>query len=404
MLILPDRNVPRARILLPVHDREWRESSQAQPKDQFGNQNCTRFRITGRLSDGFVRWRGWFDSRDDADAFFFSLVSGSLQYERELWRLPTPAWHPDFGDWLTYDFATVTFLTSPTGSNQTYTSPSDWGNSNNSIVTLGAGASGGTALQGASAYAAGGGGGACNKITNFTFATPGTTTATYQIGTGGAASANSTGLSNTTGNNGGDSWFGGTTLGGSSVGSKGGSGGNSTRGTGTPNVTGAGGVAASGVGTALGNGGAGGLINGSGMSSQSATGGGGGAGESGDGAASTGFSSGTTRQASAGGQGNNGTGGAGGAGVTDAAASYAGGNGTEWDASHGSGGGGGGKATNSTTNPNAGSGGQYGAGGGGIASSVSGGTFTSGAGTQGIIVVTYTPANASTGNFFLVFH
>ena len=117
MIILPDTNIPSTRILMPVHDREWREPSLAQPKDQFGNQNQTRFILTARLSDGFVKWRGYFESRDDADAFLYSLVCGNLHYEKALWKLPTPHWSPCIDEGVVYDQLLVeVFLTTPTGS------------------------------------------------------------------------------------------------------------------------------------------------------------------------------------------------------------------------------------------------------------------------------------------------
>lgn len=76
-------------------------------------------------------------------------------------------------------------LTSPTSSNQTFTSPSDWNNSANTIEVIGAGGSAGASAKATTATATGGGGGAYSKITNFSFASPGVTTATYQIGGGG---------------------------------------------------------------------------------------------------------------------------------------------------------------------------------------------------------------------------
>src|SRR5207248_1504698 len=116
--------------LLPaVPQSQWRESSQARCKDQFGNQNCTRFRVSARLDDGAIRWRGWFDSRDEADVFLEALVRFVTLGEvvpNPIRQLPTPWWDPDIGPWVTYDFATVTFLTSPTQTLLSFPSPSDW--------------------------------------------------------------------------------------------------------------------------------------------------------------------------------------------------------------------------------------------------------------------------------------
>jgi hypothetical protein len=70
------------------------------------------------------------------------------------------------------------------------------------------------------------GGGAYAKISYFNFSIPGTTQATYRVG-GGAAAGTSTALCASGGraNPGGDTWFNGTDLAGSSVGAKGGTGG-----------------------------------------------------------------------------------------------------------------------------------------------------------------------------------
>lgn len=369
MIILPERGVCRAKLLMPVRPSEWRGASRR--KTTFGIEDQTRFRLTARLNDGHVKWCGWFDDRDDADAFLFAMATGSLRHEPSLWRLPLPNWHSNLGENVGYDFATVTFLTSPTGSNQTYTSPSDWNNSNNKLETLGAGSSGGADSTGV--HATGGAGGAYNTISNFTFATPGTTTATYQIGSGGAAR-----VGNGNGNAGGDSWFNGATLGGASVGSKAGAAG--VKAGGSQNG-GAGGSAAGGVGSGF-DGGRGGNLTGA--SGNGGSGAGGAAGSFGAGGAGADSSSTGLSVTTAGGQGDNTHGGAGGA-----ASGANGGAGTEWDASHGSGGGGGGFAGSGVQS--AGAGGLYGGGSAGIVAD----TPTSPAAAQGIIVVTYTAAAAT---------
>ena len=64
MIILPERNIPRGKLLLPMRPAEWRQPSQR--KAIFGIEDQTRFRLTARLNDGFIAWRGWFDSREDA--------------------------------------------------------------------------------------------------------------------------------------------------------------------------------------------------------------------------------------------------------------------------------------------------------------------------------------------------
>lgn len=374
-------------ILLPVSKSEWRTPSQAQPKDVFGNESQTRFRVRAKLHDGFTVWRGWFDDREDFDAFLWAIALGNLNQSPELWRLPTPQWHPDIAEDVTFDFATVTFLTSTTGSNQTYTSPSDWNNASNIVETIGAGGSGGRGAGGSNGGASGGGGGGWSQITNFTFATPGTTTATYQLGTGGPSTSLSTQNSKGDGTAGGDTWFNAATLAGSSVGAKGGGPGVGYNSSVTVNG-GAGGAAASGTGTTKKSGGRGGNVTSSGGGK--ATGGGGAAGSTADGNAGTDLAA---NGMSNGGAADNGGSGAGTAGTAAQPTGGGGGNGSEWDASHGSGGGGGGTQATGSAALTAGSGGNYGGGGGGVSAfSSTNRVHTSGAGRQGIIVVTYTPA------------
>ena len=79
---------------MPMHKDAWRQPSQRQ--SIFGVENKVKFCITAVLNDGFVVWRGWFDDRSDADMFLFSIVSGSINYEKELWNLPNPVWFPEF--------------------------------------------------------------------------------------------------------------------------------------------------------------------------------------------------------------------------------------------------------------------------------------------------------------------
>src|SRR4029077_9490247 len=97
------------RILLPQRRLEWDQPSER--PSAFCIPNQVRFRLTARLNDGFIVWRGWFDDRDDADEFLWAMATGSLWRERELWRLPDPWWHPDLGEGVVYQFATVTFIT-----------------------------------------------------------------------------------------------------------------------------------------------------------------------------------------------------------------------------------------------------------------------------------------------------
>lgn len=365
MIILPDRSLSRSKFLMPVRKSEWMPSSQAAFKDQFGNDGVhTVFRVRGRAHDGHPVWTGYFDDRDAVDAFLCAIVDGSLRYDRALWRAPSVEWIPGLYEDLVYDFATLTFLTT-TGAAQTYVSPSDWNNANNSIEGIGAGgAGGGCPSFGSAIRAAGGGGGEYRKISNYTFATPGTTTASYTVGvggkgTGGSGSAGAATNWNTS----------------SLIANPGGGGAQTTTGTASGGVGGTGGTGAAAN--------AAGGTGGSASASYSAAGGGGAGGPGGAGAAGT--ANAIASSSTAGGTGGGGSGGAGGAGGS------AGGNGTEWQVSpaRGSGGGAGGVYSNvgGTSGANVG---LYGAGSGGLAVNA---TSRSNAkdGAQGIVVVTYTP-------------
>lgn len=195
------------------------------------------------------------------------------------------------------DVTVQVVLTSLSGS--TWTVPSTWNSSNNTIELIGGGQSG--------ASAAGGIGGSYAKISNLTL-TPGSVAA-YQIGTGGAASTGATK------NNGGDTWF--SSI--STVLAKGG------------------GSASSNVGTVIHSGGV-----------PTARGGGGAAGPNGDGISPT---------SSTGGAGDAGHGGAGGVAPNN------GSSGTEWGEAGSGGGGGGGISASGEGGGYGGGGGGQGTGG-----------------------------------------
>lgn len=370
--MLITRNTPR--LLKPISKSQW-----------INEGIKTYFRLRARLNDGHICWTGWYEDRNDIDAVLWAIANGSMKSEPQLWGLSAPNWDPWLGEIQSYDFATVTFLTTPTGSNQTYNVPNDWNNSNNSIECLGAGGSA-AALRHVNIgirYASGGGGGGYGVYTNLSLTAGGT--ATYQIGTGGTAVTSTVAQTGVNGNAGGDTWFNGTTYAGASVGGIGGGGGNWSV---TTSVNG--GTGGGGKGTSSNSGGRGGDITGTG-GFRCMTGGGGAAGGSGAGGNGEDVSP-TTATATAGGTGDNGAGGAGGAGTTGGSATGVnGGNGTEWSASYGSGGGGGGLTVGSFGSAvTGGSGGTYGAGGG--AAGCIGFDATSGAGTNGIIVITYEPS------------
>lgn len=388
MIILPDRNISRSRFLMAVPHREWMPPSRSQQKTFCGDEDRTRFRLRAKTHDGYVVWTGWFEDRNDADAFLFALVSGSLIYERELWRLPTPEWHPGVSPDLFYNFVTQTILTT-TGSNQTYTSPSDWTNSNNLIECLGGGAGGASRLRSV-AHQTGGGGGAFSAITNFVFATPGVTTATYNVGAGGIGPTITTATS-ASGGNGSATWFNDTVNPGNGTtnakcSAAAGVGGVS--GTGSRNG-GAGGASTSSWGQTKFSGGRGGNLTGA--SGLGSSGGGGAAGPSGAGGNGVDSTSTATIQ-TAGGSSNNGTLSGGGAG------GFSGSSGTEFSASFGCGSGGGGRASTSGLVDNAagGNGGNYGAGGGASALSDTGALSSDGGdGRQGLIIIEYTPPSTN---------
>lgn len=313
-------------ILLPQPKSAWRTPSLSRPKDFAGNEDQTRFSLTARLSDGHIVWRGWFDDRDDADAFLWAIASGTLRQQPDLWRMPAPWWDPYLDADLTYEFATVTFIVT-TGAG-TYNTPSDWDQFNNSVQVIAGGVTGTT---GGAAFAyPGGAGGGYSASSNLTIS------GSVSLAVGGL---------------GGSTWFNGASAGAATV--------SATTATNTGN------------GATKYNGGSGG---GGDAGTGSSGGGGGAAGPHGNG--NNGTNTGTL-----GGTGGSGDAGFGGGGGDNSA----GGNGTEFDATHGCGGGGcGGRSGGGGR-----AGGYYGAGGGGAGKS----TPSPGSGIQGLIVVTYTPVS-----------
>lgn len=293
----------------------------------------------------------------------------------------------DDEQFLTIPVLSQTFLTSPTGSLQTSTSDITWNNANNKVECVGGGGSGacghGSANQGT-----GGGGGCYSAITNFTFATPGTTTYQWEVATGGAAVSLSA-AGSLSGNVGNSTWF--------NAAADPGNGSDNTK------CSAAGGGAGIGAGGAITSGGAGGATTSSWGTTKNAGGTGGGAtaavGKNGLGgggaggptaAGANGVSTAVSTVGSNGGAADVGGTGAGtaGTGATSSGNPTGGGAGTEFDgSSHGCGGGGGGGSL--VTGPG-GSGGNYGGGGGGLYNTT--GTQTSGAGGPGIVVLTWTPA------------
>jgi hypothetical protein len=383
MIILPDKNIVRTKFLLPISEKTWRTPSLAQPKDQLGNDGIrTIFTIKAKLNDGYVVWNAFFESRDDFDAFLWAMVTKKIKYQRSLWDLPTPAWRPDIGDNLSYDFATDIRISSPVSVNTGYTLPVDFNGANNYVEVIGGGGSGGIRRSSGVRAGTGGGAGGYARVVNFG-GSPGATY-TYQIGAGaaGVSSASTTGIN---GNTGGATWFNGATVGASSVGANPGTGGLNSTSTAVL-VGGSGGVAV--TGTFGFTGGTGGTKTTT-SSVACATGGGGAAGPTGNGGNGVsatgdgGFTGGTANGGASGGAGTSGTTATGGSTGNNLIAS---------PATGGGGGGGGCRSQDLNGNTFAGSGGQYGGGGGGNSKiSTRSGTIFSGAGVQGVIVVSYDP-------------
>jgi hypothetical protein len=366
MIILS--NQPK--ILPFVPKWEWITPSQTQPKSEFGHENHTRFKIVARLNDGHPVWTGWFDDRDDADAFLYAAVLGNIDQQPALWNLPLPSWSPGYGEQIAFYFSTVTYIT--TTATTSYTTPSTWTNGN-IIECVGGGGGGANGPSGSSGGTGGGGGGyAKGPALNISAST----TITINIGTGGGQNAD-----------GGNTYFNGTSLATSSVGA-------SNGGRGFPNSTtvGLGGQASSAKGSTLAfNGGNGGART---------YGGGGGGGAAGPNAAGNNGSDSIQANGGNGGQGDGTFGGIGGQGDTSGGGSTAGSAGTEYTGSIGCGGGGGGGGGDANLSSGS-KGGNYGAGGGG-GGQATGGGYPGGAGIQGFMVITYGLAYSTPG-FFMLF-
>jgi hypothetical protein len=294
----------------------------------------------------------------------------------------------------------------------TWTVPSDWNNSNNTIYMIGGGASGATGAVSGNNRAAGGGGGGGGYTAVTNFSTTPSTVINYQVGVAGTTTITA---GSTTWNTGAYTAGGGTrgtaTTTPTSAGGAGGTGtyagGTGGAGSfGTVALTGYGAGAGGGAGGPNGVGGNGGSGFGS-ITAASAAGGGGG----GNGGGSAG---GNASLATAGAGGNNfsGTGG-GTAGTTGGAGTFGGGGGGNTnlvnnggtggsgiDISNTLGGAGGRGANNTAANT-----GLYGGGGSGGYVATGGAAQVGGSGSQGVIFIVYSPSGApvSNGNFFLMF-
>jgi hypothetical protein len=280
-----------------------------------------------------------------------------------------------------------------------WTVPSDFA-SLVSVETLPGGGSGGACRGGSGVSAAGGGGGEYRKSTGaqlsgnignggtpWTGWVPGTTTVPFVVGAGGTSVAVSASTA-VTGNNGGDTAWGGTTLASISSTTGVGSGGGKGGGAATSGGCSGGAAGTGGVGNTVSAGGRGGNV------SSGVRGGSGGGGAGGPNGAGNQGGDAITAVGTNGGSGDAGSGGAGGTLETSGTGvAGAGGTATEFNASHGCGGGGGGSG-GSGNGATGGAGGEYGGGGGAGCGST--GTLTSGAGGDGLIVITYTQAVSAT--------
>lgn len=280
--------------------------------------------------------------------------------------------------------ATQVFLTSGI----TYTIPMDWSSCSNSIEAIGGGQAGRTVNGN------GGRGGGYASITNEAHSSG--DSITIAIGAGGIGATTGAG----TWPIGGDTTWAATVLaaGGqvsptTQVGTTLRNGGSYGAGGGFDAGAGGGGAAG-----ANGDGGAGGASSGGGSLINVGGAGGGGANGGANGVNAPSSSANPTGSAGGSGAASGGAGGAGGDGTTGTAGST-GVSGTNFDGSHGSGGGGGGGGyVTGTLGGNGGSGGLYGGGGGSVTQE--GVAQVTGSGSQGLIIVTYTPGTCSSSRNF----
>lgn len=393
MFIMIDPSLSRGKILPITPKIEWMPSSIHKPSDQFGNETLEVLqRLVAKTHDGKTIWTGWFYDRDDADAFLESMAKGLINQEKALWDLPKPS-YPGLDLNISYYFATVTFLTGTSATDQTWTIASDWNSADNSVEVIASGGSGGARRGASSATLAGrgsgAGGGGYSITTNITL-TPGGS-ATYRLSDGGVGVSPGVAVSSN-GNLGANAWFNGTSLTVASVSARGGAAGRGGSG-GSSTSGGSGGSTTSAIGTIKFAGGSGGTLTSTSATGNRASGGGGAGGTTATGGAGTASSA--PSVATKGGAGGATNGGTGSVGATDANTSN-GADGTAFQSSpnRGPGGASGGAVITGTSAFSSGSGG-YGAGSGGGSSVNTGGAtgaITTGNGGQALIVITYAPA------------
>ena len=380
MIILPDRNIARAKYLTPLHYKQWRPPIWWEGRET-GNVLGVYFIVQAFRSNGEMVWKGWFEDREDADEFMYSLITANIRQDRYIQRLPQkfpwseggidPTWLYEPG--IFYNMVTTGAIGPSTA---------NWGvpgdcygfrsRAGEFCDVIGAGGSGGAACSVISA--SGGGGGGWARIYSYAMS-PGQQY-TYVI-SAGAAGPNTDAYNSVSanGNAGGGTWF----ISSGVLYCTGGGGGNVVQGT-TTGGAGGGGVAGA-IGYAGGRGG----YTASGTTYSSGAGGGGGCGPNGNG--SNGVDTASALVGTAGGNGNGNQIGGGGVGA-------AGANGN-WYGPWGPGGGGGGNRPASAPNFTGagGPGGHYGGGGGGnsMAAGHGGSRSQGGAGGGGLLVYAYEP-------------
>ena len=88
MIILPDKNIARAKYLPPMLRCEWQA---------FGGDANIHFQTwlaQAYRADYSMVWQGHFEDREDADEFMAALISGVIKHDRYLRQLPV--YCPDF--------------------------------------------------------------------------------------------------------------------------------------------------------------------------------------------------------------------------------------------------------------------------------------------------------------------
>ncbi len=381
MIILPDRNIARAKYLMPMLYRDWRKPLSWEGKDT-SNVLGIYFLVQAWRADKRVVWTGRFEDREDADEFLYAIATGSLLKDKYIQRLVQPMpWsgyrESDFDPAMLYDETIHYNMVTQIGigaSSGVWTAPGDcYGLRDRAGEIADVISGGGGGGSGSGGYsAAGGGGGGFARITSYGMS-PGQQFS-YGIA-GGAAGGTGDGYSAYAANgaSAGASWF----ISGGVLAANGGGAGNAT----TQTTTGGGGGA--GYAGAWGKtGGRGGYTT-----AYPYSGGGGGGGASGpNGDGWNGGDSAANYAQTNGGSGNGNQIGGGGPSADGAAGN--------WYGPWGPGGGGGGQRIISSA-PNgqyyAGSGGHYGGGGAGQAMPAGqpGSRGYGGSGGSGILVIQY---------------